>query len=57
MAYMIKESYYYYIVSNSSWRQHGFDTAAYTQTDPPMNSTGPGAESDIYDYFVLFVFW
>jgi len=36
--------------------QHGFDTAAYTQTDPPMNSTGPGAESDIYDYFVLFVF-
>jgi len=57
MAYMIKESYYYYIVSNSSWRQHGFDTAAYTQTDPPMNSTGPGAESDIYNYFVLFVFW
>jgi len=56
MAYMIKESYYCYIVSNLSWRQHGFDTAAYTQTDPPMNSTGPGAESDGVRYLRLFCF-
>jgi len=27
--------------------QHGFDTAAYSLTDPPGGSTGPGAESDI----------
>ena len=27
--------------------QHGFDTAAHTQTDPLGGSTGPGAESDI----------
>ena len=27
-------------------------TAAYTQTDPPEGSTGPGAEYDIYDCLV-----
>jgi len=31
---------------------HGFNTVAYTQTDPPGGNTGPGAESDIYDCFV-----
>ena len=29
--------------------QQGNDIAAYTQTDPPEGSIGPGAESDIYD--------
>ena len=29
--------------------QRGFDTAAHTETDTPRDSTGPGAESDIYD--------
>ena len=28
--------------------QRGFDTAAHTETDTPTDSTGPGAESDIY---------
>jgi len=27
-------------------------TAAYTQTDPPEGSTGPGSEYDIYDCLV-----
>jgi len=31
---------------------HGFNTLAHTQTDVPGGSTGPGAESDIYDCLV-----
>jgi len=31
--------------------QHRFDTATNTQNDPTRTSTGPGAESDIYDFF------
>jgi len=31
---------------------HGFVTVTYTQTDPPRVSTGPGAETDIYDCLV-----
>ena len=34
---------------------HRFDTAAYTQTDSLGGSTGPGAESDIYDCLVAGV--
>jgi len=29
--------------------QHGFVTVAYTLTDPPRGSTGPGAESRVGD--------
>ena len=43
--------------------EHGFVTAAYTQTYPPGGSTGPGAESDVLlgdvgksIVFCLFVF-
>jgi len=31
----------------------GFDTATNAETDPPRSSTGPGMESDIYDYLVI----
>ena len=43
---------------NSKWLnrgQHGCDTAANTQTDPPKGSTGPGAESDMYACLVVVV--
>lgn len=37
--------------------QHGFVTVAYSQTDTPEGSTGPAAESDIYDCLIKTVFF
>ena len=34
--------------------QHGFDTTAYTQTDPLGSSASPGVESDTCDCFVCY---
>jgi len=46
------------VYSVTQQEQHGFDTAAYAQTDPQEggSKTGPGAESDTYDCLVCLKF-
>jgi len=41
------------VYSFTQQRTAKIDSAAYTQTYPPGGSTGSGAESDIYDCFVV----
>jgi len=44
-------------VTRVNRQQHGFVTVAYSQTDTPEGSTGPAAESDIYDCLIKTVFF